>query len=155
MSLVLEKVTESNWKQLASQVAQEVFPKGTLVAWHYVGIEFGLVSSISETGKITIQRGKLPLEKVTDNENTGGTYGKLWYRSNLKEFKPYTKEDLEPLLETPRTRFTPRWFLGAHWKERGCESPIEWYQAIGNRGVFLGKPKITKGGLIMEEYYSP
>ena len=55
MSSVLEEVTESNWRQLALHVAQEIFPKGSLVDWHYAGIEFGLVASISKTGKITIQ----------------------------------------------------------------------------------------------------
>ena len=154
MSSVLEKVTESNWNQLASRVAQEVFPKGTLVNWHYAGgIYFGLVSSISNTGKITIQKGELPLEKVTDNKNTGGTYGKFWYEANLDRFTPYTKEDLIGRRETPKTRFNPNSYLGKDWKGRGCDSPIAWHQVIGNRLLTISKPKITKDNLIMNENY--
>jgi hypothetical protein len=150
---ILEKITESNWRELASQVAQEIFPEGTLVDWNYAGINFGIVTSISKTGKITIQRGQLPLEKVTDNENGGGMYGKFWYRTNLDEFMPYKKEELEFSSKTPKTRFNPRCFR-YDWKKTGYEGPIEWYQVIGNRGLILGKPKINKKGLIMEESYS-
>jgi hypothetical protein len=155
MSSVLEELTQSNWKQLVPQVAHEIFPVGTLVDWHYAGwLEFGVVSSISETGKITIQRGKLPLEKVTDNENTGGTYGKFWFRADPEGFTPYTKEDLVKVCETPMTRFTPRYFYGADWKEMGYKSPIEFSQTKGSRLLILSKPEITEKDLIMEENYS-
>jgi hypothetical protein len=154
MSSALEEITQSNWKQLASRVAQELFPVGTLLEWHYAGIEFGLVSSISETGRITIQRGKLPLEKVTDNEDTGGTYGKFWYRADLKGFKPYMKKDVDSWGDTPRTRFNPYYFYGEDWKKGGYDSPIEWCQVKGNRMLSLSKPEITEDGLIMEESYS-
>lgn len=156
MSSVLEELTYSNWEQLTSRVAKEIFQKGALVDWHYAGgIHFGLVSSISNTGKITVQKGSLPLEKITDNKGTGGTYGKFWYRANLDEFTAYTKEDLSHLGETSRTRFNPRCYRGDDWKERGYASPIEWTQIKGNRMLILSKPEITEDGLIMDEHYSP
>jgi hypothetical protein len=151
---IIHKLTYDNWEALAGQVARELFPEGTLVEWAYVHAEFGLVRSVSESGKITIQRGALPVEKITDNEGTGGTYAKYWYRADINGFKPYTKEDLSNSRQVPRTRFSPRCFYGPDWKTRKYEFPIEWYQVRGNRGLILAKPKINKDGLIVYESYS-
>jgi hypothetical protein len=154
MSNLLEELTYKNYQELAARVAQEFFPVGTLVygcGWTY---DFGIVKSISKTGKITVQKGNLPLEKVTDNEGTGGTYAKLWYRGNIAEFILPNEEDLDMSCQTSRTRFSPRCYLGKDWKEKGRDAPIEWTQTVGNRMLILAKPEINEKGLIMCEHYS-
>jgi len=150
MPLFLEELTESNYKELAEKMAYEFFPKGTLVNWHYAGfIHFGLVQSISKTGKITVKTGKLPLEKTTDVSH-GGIYAKHWYRANVEEFEPFTDDYLSRSAQTATTRFNPEYYKGNDWKEKNI-CPIVWLNAKGA----LEKPIVTIDNLIMEEHYSP
>lgn len=153
MSKLIKKLTDSNYEELAAQVAREFFPEGTLVSGCGITYDFGLVTSISKAGKITVQKGNLPLEKVTDNENKGGTYGKFWYRANPGELILPTEVELLSYCETSKTRFSPRCYMGKDWEKNGYSSPIMWSQEKGNRMFILTKPKVLDSGLIMQESY--
>lgn len=155
MEKLEDKLTYQNYKEFSKEIAEKYYPKGSLVNWSEGGgsISFGIVKSISNKGKITVQAGKLPLKDVTDNEGTGGTYGKFWYEANIDKFKPLTKEETEFHYKTPTRRFNPKYFDPDQIEEGLC--PIDFTQISGNRELYLGKPEINKDGLIMEESYSP
>ena len=149
MSTILDKVTEENWQGLAREVAEEVFPVGSLVQYGVLYlINFGLVSSITSTGKINIITGNVPLIKITDQVK-GGFYAKLWYDSDVKNFIPNKEDKLERGFSSFRQRFSPIEYNGDNWR-RYKKSPIQWYRGAS---YFLIKPKINEEGLIMQEYY--
>jgi len=155
MVLDLEKLNFKNYQDFAVDVAHEFFPIGTLVSgcgWYRDG--FGIVSSISKTGKITAKVGKLPLEKVTDNEGSGGTYAKIWYIGDPKKFIPISKEELGlGSIYQLLARFSPSCYLGNDWDKKGYASPIRW-ERTGDYLYILSKPKVNDDGLIMVESYS-
>lgn len=139
------KVTDENVDEMARAVAIKYFPPGTLVRWAFVYDEFGVVNSISKTGKITVETVDTEIAKVTDNEDTGGTYAKLWRRP----------EDFKPAKKPERRRFTARHYNGDDWEKRGYSSPICFGQTVANRYVILTKVVADENGYIVEESYSP
>ena len=157
MKSVVDKLTYENYEELAKNIAEEFFPVGTVVWYSYINVpEFGIVKSISPGGKLTIQKGEIPIKKVTDNKGTGGTYAKYWYKIDKSKFIPYTKNSKEVVhgYQTPTTRFSPRCYLGKDWKKRGSDSPIEWTQDKDRYMLILCKPKPNKEGLVSYDSYS-
>ena len=88
----LPEITEENWESLASEVAHERYPLGTVVKYFSLyKYCFGKVSSISGKGAITLNCGDLPLEKVTD---AGPSSVIFWYNpEGFEEGPEWTDED--------------------------------------------------------------
>lgn len=151
---LLKKLNYDNWEEHAAEVAHAYFPIGSLVNYYYANINFGIVKSISDTGRITVQNGEMPHIKTTDNNPV---YAKIWYSADILKFVPITEEEVKRGWKKHTTIFNPKYLdLHQDLKTTQIYSPINYGQVRGNRSLSLSKPKIVtkwKKDLIMYESY--
>lgn len=146
---LLNSINENNWEGLAAEIAKIVFPIGSFLDGVSVSDHlFGRVASISASGKITVQLGEFPKEKVTDNENTGGTYGKFWYNADEKLFVPIKKGF--GFYKSLRAIFSPSCYQ-PEWKRERYDSPIMWSKIENNCYLTISKLRKNEKGLVMVE----
>jgi len=146
---LLNSINENNWEESAAEVAKIVFPVGSFLDGVSMSNHlFGRVASISTFGKITVQLGEFPKEKVTDNENTGGTYGKFWYNADEKLFVPIEKGS--GFYKSPRAIFSPSCYR-PEWKREKYDSPIVWSKVQNNAYLAISKLRKNERGLVMVE----
>jgi hypothetical protein len=141
ISKLLKKLNYDNWEDLAEEVAHAYFPIGNLVNYHHTSIHFGIVKSISKTGKITVQNGNMPLVK---SKGHSPVYSENWYSSDVKQFEPFNEEQLSSWKKATSV-FNPK---GPDF-ERDSKiikiySPIDYGQIRGNRSLRLANPDIVK-----------